>query len=1012
VSAAAKAAADRWARIDPDAIALSWTAQLPTVTGLVTAAQLSVADEAEDYLDGFAPPADVEVQPSAFAGRASDGGNLASLLYQPAINALMAIGSGAPVDRALAGGRASLDMIVRTQVADAGRGADQVALTARTQVQGYVRQIVGNTCARCVILAGRFYRWNAGFQRHPRCLPAGVTVSGPATLAATRRWFQGELVVVSTAGGQNLPVTGNHPVLTDRGWLPAHLLQEGDQVVRSAGGQRASALVVPDEDQMPARIEDLWRPTGMMALDRVPTTAEDFHGDGGHGQVDVVFPDRLLRYGPLTAPRQLVQQEQFARRVAQAALLAKFCSSQQQFIRLVATPNGRVGAGDLSQALVGGLAAGSHLAGCGHAPNGDVGRLQPPAYDIARDSKPVGQAVFALAGTVGGGQVVDGQREFAARWDAPAGPLTMQSRGAYASRGQDLLLRLAGQVELDRVVEVRRVEWSGHVYNLTSVEGWYSANGLIVSNCDCIHVPANRAQWREAGRFHDPQQVYDSLSVAERQRAGWSLADQQAIAEGADLTFVTNMKGVTSAGARRSAGRLTPDQIYRQARGDRDEAIRLLRSNGYLRGVVVPSRQALVLAADQAVDLAKMTVPQLKALAAQRGVRLASRARKADIIATLGGKVSKVASGLEAMTVAQLRAEAKRLGVRIPSGARKADIVELLKGAGATTKTAAAAVTATTAEQMTVAQLKALAKQHGVPLPSGLKKADIITHIRSWETGHGRRILPGEPLAKPWTPPPPKPVDTSRLGSAPTPPTPTVNASDVARARAHIRRIVTAPAGEVDELLRVLDLQAGVAPHTIMRLLGVEIPTTTHEYRAIVGTANGFYMRGTSGNWLERHIYLNPDWGMTGFNARFRDARIIAKNNAILSGWSAPSGFRGVGSTLSHEFGHHVHRGLTYDGFNMEQAIADPLLTILDRELGTDFLAAAPNGFVTSNAILDGVVKTNHGRLKGLVSEYGASSFAEMLAEIWCEYSTMGGNARLHIQRVGAVLQRLAEGAA
>jgi hypothetical protein len=81
--------------------------------------------------------------------------------------------------------------------------------------------------------------------------------------------------------------------------------------------------------------------------------------------------------------------------------------------------------------------------------------------------------------------------------------------------------------------------------------------------------------------------VYDSLSVAERQRAGWSLADQEAVAEGADLTFVTNMKGVTTTGTRRSVGRLTPDQIYRRAGGDRDEAVRLLRQNGYLTGTPV-----------------------------------------------------------------------------------------------------------------------------------------------------------------------------------------------------------------------------------------------------------------------------------------------------------------------------------------------------------------------------------------------------------------------------------------
>jgi hypothetical protein len=36
-------------------------------------------------------------------------------------------------------------------------------------VTGYVRMIVGKTCSRCLILAGRRYQWNAGFRRHPRC---------------------------------------------------------------------------------------------------------------------------------------------------------------------------------------------------------------------------------------------------------------------------------------------------------------------------------------------------------------------------------------------------------------------------------------------------------------------------------------------------------------------------------------------------------------------------------------------------------------------------------------------------------------------------------------------------------------------------------------------------------------------------------------------------------------------------------------------------------------------------
>jgi hypothetical protein len=181
----------------------------------------------------------------------------------------------------------------------------------------------------------------------------------------------------------------------------------------------------------------------------------------------------------------------------------------------------------------------------------------------------------------------------AARWDAPAGPFTVESRRAYAERGQDLLLRLTGQVALDRVVENRRVAWSGHVYNLTSAEGWFVASGLIVSNCDCIHIPVAAAE--AAGIVQDPMVVYQAMSPEERTRAGWSRAEQQAIADGADIAAVANVHrgGVFVAGGRkfthegrsRRRPRITPEQIYREAGGGRDEALRLLRLHGYIREV-------------------------------------------------------------------------------------------------------------------------------------------------------------------------------------------------------------------------------------------------------------------------------------------------------------------------------------------------------------------------------------------------------------------------------------------
>lgn len=61
-----------------------------------------------------------------------------------------------------------LDRLVMSLVADAARGAESVSIVSRPRV-GYVRYVSPPCCSRCAILAGRFYRWSSGFDRHPGC---------------------------------------------------------------------------------------------------------------------------------------------------------------------------------------------------------------------------------------------------------------------------------------------------------------------------------------------------------------------------------------------------------------------------------------------------------------------------------------------------------------------------------------------------------------------------------------------------------------------------------------------------------------------------------------------------------------------------------------------------------------------------------------------------------------------------------------------------------------------------
>lgn len=167
-------AARLWRQVDQADIARSWTLLLPRLLILLTAAQRDAAGQAGEYVaaalaEQGVTPRPVRINPDAFGGLASDGRELGTLLLQPIVTSKVALAAGAGPGRALTAGRAALQMIVGTQVADAGRAADGVALTGQRTATGYVRMVVGKTCSRCLILAGKRYRWNQGFRRHPRC---------------------------------------------------------------------------------------------------------------------------------------------------------------------------------------------------------------------------------------------------------------------------------------------------------------------------------------------------------------------------------------------------------------------------------------------------------------------------------------------------------------------------------------------------------------------------------------------------------------------------------------------------------------------------------------------------------------------------------------------------------------------------------------------------------------------------------------------------------------------------
>lgn len=176
----AQAAIDRasraWALLDRADLTTSWNGGLgPYLTRVLSTAQVTAAAGATAYTSavvtdvGRRPSPAGVVNPAAFGGYGADGRSLADLLYLAVIDVKEAISLGIDIDLAMNGGLGKLLTYIDTEVADASRAAVQVAGTADSQVIGYVRYLSPPSCSRCIVLAGKFFKHNEGFARHPKC---------------------------------------------------------------------------------------------------------------------------------------------------------------------------------------------------------------------------------------------------------------------------------------------------------------------------------------------------------------------------------------------------------------------------------------------------------------------------------------------------------------------------------------------------------------------------------------------------------------------------------------------------------------------------------------------------------------------------------------------------------------------------------------------------------------------------------------------------------------------------
>lgn len=383
--------------------------------------------------------------------------------------------------------------------------ADEGVISEAKVVRQWLTSRDERLCGDCEALDNETAGLNEAFSdgtemppAHPACVVGETLVSAGGVLAVSARRFEGDLVTLRTRSGECLTVTPNHPVLTDRGWVPARIAHEAGHVLRLKLGRSTAIGAAADHDQhVPARIEEIANALRMkrgVVPREVPVATPDFHGDGRGSQIAVVLADPELRRRLDSAVSEHLAKSLFKNGGAGDVALAALGQVTESVERPLDAAHGGVCGADLPGALF------ERHAG----PLGDFGCALPAwlEADIAQANLDAGSSgthdlrdlIDGLAG------LEESNHRRVIESTAPQQSAPGSSSGSHAADLQAikdepwrdtqeagrLLQRLSGLVDRDDIIGVDVASGSAHVYNLQTVDGWYTTgNGIVNHNCRC-----------------------------------------------------------------------------------------------------------------------------------------------------------------------------------------------------------------------------------------------------------------------------------------------------------------------------------------------------------------------------------------------------------------------------------------------------------------------------------------------------------------------------------------------
>lgn len=333
---------------------------------------------------------------------------------------------------------------------------------------------------------------------HANCVSGDTLISSVSDVSAIfRRRYEGEVYVITMSSGNKLTITPNHPILTDRGFIPVKLLNIGDNVACD-NGLKTIDILSKDKDNVNTTAEQLfstfWKSSQVISSSMKMST-EDLNSDIIDEKIDVVRTNwNLGKEGDAIIFKKRSKNIFIFRNVR--FLIKELSHSIFAFFLIRKNFT--------SRSIVRRLSPSSSLF--------RSGKFHPfnllfflialmNSISLKKSNHFTSGSTETLCNTSNSNSVIVKLHNFVHRKINPmidSGSVNT-GFGDSGMNGIDTDIQLtrylfschSSQIKFDSIVAIEKMNFSGHVYNLETKDNYYLANGVVTHNCRCIVIPIN-----------------------------------------------------------------------------------------------------------------------------------------------------------------------------------------------------------------------------------------------------------------------------------------------------------------------------------------------------------------------------------------------------------------------------------------------------------------------------------------------------------------------------------------